>query len=339
MRAFRLQLVLFLFISSINGGLASNELYKYGTITDSNGQTWEIQYLPGSKMVTTLMTDSYSNAGDHLENLADGEFYEDWIWEPFEWGLELAFINSIGDYWLIGSLDDLVLISELWAESNTFGGPFGKVIGSTYYLLKIGFRTVSFPVGTAVGIGIAAVVPPVSLALQPTLAVFYVAVPGSALPVFLYAYNGILFLPTSVMNPPKQESILAKKVLPAFELKTLDEKLLSVIIMGSINRVELENQNQEFYEEINRLNKKIDALNEQIIKNTNNPEENKLYDIESQASYQPFEPSPEVKTILSENRLSALVAEQYKKQNPLASEEQIREAQKFAEESVDLILE
>ena len=322
-----------------SGVLSASELYKYGTITDSNGQSWKISYLPGSKAITTLMVDSYSDAGDHLENLADADFYEDWIWEPFASGLDLAIGESIGDYWLVGSLEDLGLMFDLWAESNTFGGPVGKIIGSSWYLLKIGFRTVSFPIGTAVGIGIAAVVPPVALALQPTMAVFYVAVPGSTLPVVLYAWNGTLFLPTALMDAPTEESILVSKVLPAFDLRTLDEKLLSIIIIGSINRVEMEEQNKELYYQIDKLNKQIDSLNEQVGKNSNTQEENQLYELEMESGYQPFEPSPKVKAILDKDQLDQLVAEQYRKSNPLATKEQIKEAQKLTEESVDTILE
>ena len=54
------------------------------------------------------MVDSHSNAGDHLENLADADFYK-LIWEPFSSGLDLAIGESIGDYWLVGSLEDLGL--------------------------------------------------------------------------------------------------------------------------------------------------------------------------------------------------------------------------------------
>lgn len=242
------------------------ELFVKGTITDNQGKTWNVLYLPGAEKINTISKDSINMSWDILKRMGTKEFWKDRSEEVLEgWSTAKEATN---EYWIKGVKEDYKTAKEKSASIKK--GDFGALPSKTATWTKFGAkavgRTVTFPLGVAYGLGVqSTAIPLVSILGYPLASTAFAAGGGVLLPGVMYAWNGTAWVGTSLSsNEPTSENYFIRIRHGVEERKDLviDKKGFENILITSAVESMTHDEIAKIQVQIDELVKKEQALEE-----------------------------------------------------------------------------
>lgn len=261
------------------------ELFVKGTITDSQGKTWNVLYLPGADKINNVSKESFNMSWDLLKEMGTKEFWKERLDEVQD-GWSIAK-EATQDYWIKGVKKDYKTAKEKAASIKK--GDFGALPSRTATWTKFGIkavgRTVTFPLGVAYGVGIqSTAIPLVSILGYPLMSTTVAAGGGVVVPGVMYAWNGAAWVGTSLSsNEPTSENYFIRIKYGQEEKKdmVIDKKGFDTLLISSAVESMSKEEIAKIQVQIDELVKQRQALEEQ--------KDAKYSDLYANESYKLFE--------------------------------------------------
>lgn len=184
------------------------DLYWDGELTDSRGNRWEVDIVPGVRPPVVDGWKAWGEAGDELARYGAGEFWFDRA-DAFVDGVRFAVVDGARDFVLYGIRDDYAYTSKRLGELAR-ETPFGWIprmgARTVYgYLVKPTLRVGFGVVGMAGGAAYSVVAPTLGVMGPTASAAGWAAFPGTTLPLLKLAWQQPSFL-FSLLNREPSES-------------------------------------------------------------------------------------------------------------------------------------
>lgn len=241
------------------------QLFVHGTITDSQGKVWDVIYLPGSKNITKNAAENWKDAGNDFKLLA-----EDHFWAARRENVKDGLVfsrDSVSDYWLQGINDDYkdAVERQKTFKPGEIGGLFSPIVNWLWFGVKVVGRTITMPIGVAMGVSYSIIAPAVGIVWKPVVGTLWDSVVmGTAIPATLYVWNGVAWVASSIGDVPTRETSFVRVKMERTPGSSADGQTVVIdtqgfesIVAASVLKFVTDERKKEIQEQIQQNQSKI----------------------------------------------------------------------------------
>ena len=235
------------------------ERFIQGSITDSQGNQWDVILIPGAVDINKDAVESWKRSGRRLGDLFDGDFWDDIVYGEFKKGLKFSRKVARKHFWN-GIRNDFKHAKKKNQETKgQFGHVFFSGVRWVWFGTKATGRTVWLPIGTTLGVSYSLVAPVGVIVWKPVGSALDVSVLGSTWPVILYVWNGTSWTGTVLSPVPSRKTWLVR-LQKGPDFYEIDRIGFDALLHGSVLQFLTDADREKLQEQIDKLQQQLDSL-------------------------------------------------------------------------------